>query len=91
MKRIWAWIRAIIPHISIICTGMMLTFLVIEVINPYAGFINHRYTKIVLWIWAVSALLSAILLIAAQRREFRRSQPRSRHEAVRDDERSDRS
>lgn len=55
MKRIRAWIRAIIPHISIICTGMMLTFLVIEVINPYAGFINHRYTKIVLWIWVVSA------------------------------------
>ncbi len=90
MKRIWAWIRAIIPHISIICTGMILTFLVIEVINPYAGFINHRYTKIVLWIWAVSALITAILLIAAQRREFRR-RSRARHEAAREDERSGRS
>ncbi len=90
MKRFWAMIRALAPHICIVCTGMVLTFLVIEAINPYAGFINHRYTKIVLWVWTVSALITAILLIAAQRREFRR-RSRARHEAAREDERSGRS
>lgn len=81
MKRIWELIRALAPHICIICTGMIMTFLVIDSLNAYIGFINHRYTRIVLWIWAGSALLSAILLIAAQRREARRVQPRARHEA----------
>ena len=72
MKAFWKRLQALAPHISIVCIGMMLTFLVIEIINPYVNFINHRYTRIILWVWAVSSLLSAILLIAAQRREFRR-------------------
>lgn len=82
MKRFWESIKALAPHISIICTGMIATFLVIEAINPYAGFINHRYTKIVLWVWVAAALLSSILLIAAQRREFRREERRRRREAA---------
>lgn len=72
MKKFWSLIESLIPHLNIICAGMILTFLVIEYVNPYAGFINHRYTKIVLIVWVVSALVSSILLIAAQRREFRR-------------------
>ena len=82
MKRIWERIRALAPHICIVCAGMMATFLVIEAINPYAGFIGHRYTKIVLLVWLVSSLLSAILLIASQRREFRLAERRRRREAA---------
>ena len=78
MKRFLSWLGSVIPHISIICTGMIATFLVIEIINPHAGFISHGYTRIVLWGWVVSALLSSILLIAAQRREFRRKERRRR-------------
>lgn len=89
MKKLWNTIKALAPHVSIICTGMILTFLVIEWINPYAGFINHRYTKIVLTVWVVSALLSAILLIAAQRREFRRRERRRRAEQARQRETGD--
>ena len=74
MKKLLHGIASIIPHISLICTGMMATFLTIEIINPHAGFINHPYTRIVLWVWVASALLSSILLIVAQRREFRRKE-----------------
>lgn len=82
MKRFLSLLGSVLPHISIICTGMITTFLVIEIINPYAGFISHAYTRIVLWVWVVSALLSSILLIAAQRREFRRkARRRHRHES----------
>lgn len=81
MKRFWSLIKTLAPHLSIICTGMMATFLVIEAINPYAGFIGHRYTRIVLWVWLASSLLSAVLLIAAQRSEFRREEHRRRREA----------
>ena len=72
MKKLWNRIQALTPHICIVCAGMLMVFLVIEAINPYAGFINHRYTKIVLWTLSLASLLSSILLIAAQRREFRR-------------------
>ena len=61
---------------------MMATFLVIEIINPYAGFINHAYTRIVLWVWIVSALVSSVLLIAAQRREFRRKERQRRRKEI---------
>lgn len=70
MKKLWNGLKSIAPHINLICAAMLLTFLIIEVINPYAGFVNHRYTRIILVIWIAAALFSSILLIAAQRREF---------------------
>ena len=91
MKKFFAGIASVLPHISIICCGMIATFLVIEIINPHAGFISHSYTRIVLWVWIASALLSSILLIAAQRRELRRKErQRRRREAERRAEREER-
>ena len=81
MKQFFSRIASALPHISIICAAMIATFLVIEIINPYAGFISHPYTRIVLWAWVASALLSSILLIAAQRREFRRKERQLRRRA----------
>ena len=82
MKKFFSWLGSVLPHISIICAAMITTFLVIEIINPYAGFISHDYTRIVLWVWVVSALLSSILLISAQRREFRRKEAQRRRRAA---------
>lgn len=78
MKKIWSRLSSALPHICIICAGMMLVFLVIEIINPHAGFISHAYTRIILWAWTVSTVLTAILLIAAQRKEFRRKERQRR-------------
>ena len=92
MKKLLNLLQTAAEHVNIICAGMILTFLVIEVINPYAGFINHSYTKIVLSVWVAAALLTSIFAIAAQRREVRRRQreaARRRHrerEARRDSE-----
>jgi beta-lactamase regulating signal transducer with metallopeptidase domain len=75
MKKLLNLLQTAAAHVNIICAGMILTFLVIEgVFNPYAGFINHSYTKIVLSVWVAAALLTSIFSIAAQRREFRRRQ-----------------
>ena len=74
MKKLLNLLQTAAAHVNIICAGMILTFLVIEVINPYAGFINHSYTKIVLSVWVAAALLTSIFSIAAQRSEFRRRQ-----------------
>jgi cobalamin biosynthesis protein CobD/CbiB len=75
MKKLLNLLQTAAAHVNIICAGMILTFLVIEVFfNPYAGFINHSYTKIVLSVWVAAALLTSIFSIAAQRSEFRRRQ-----------------
>lgn len=74
MKKLLNLLQTVAAHVNIICAGMILTFLVIEVFNPYAGFTNHRYTKIVLSVWVAAALLTSIFSIAAQRSEFRRRQ-----------------
>ena len=74
MKKLLNLLQTAAAHVNIICAGMILTFLIIEVFNPYAGFINHSYTKIVLSVWVAAALLTSIFSIAAQRSEFRRRQ-----------------
>ncbi len=59
----------IVPHVSIIISLMMLTFFVIDRINPYMQFIDHPMTKWLLAIFSVSSFVTACLLIARQRQD----------------------
>ena len=70
MKR---FLAAVVPHIYIITFGMLLVFYVIDnFFNAFMGFMNHPYTRWVIAVFAVSGFISAVMLIAAQRREIRK-------------------
>jgi len=69
MKRFF---EALFPHVSIIASGMLIVFFVIDRLNPFMGFMSHKYTQYVVIVLAVFSLVSAIMLIAAQRKEIRR-------------------
>lgn len=70
MKR---FIAAVMPHLCLISGGMLLVFYVIDnFFNSYMGFMNHPYTNYVIAVFAVTGIISSIMLIAAHRREIRR-------------------
>ena len=44
-KRFLRTVTQIMAHVSMICAAMVLTFLIIEIFNPYASFISHALSK----------------------------------------------
>ncbi|MHC1771228.1 MAG: hypothetical protein AB9907_05720 [Flexilinea sp.] len=62
-------IKKIIPHISIIISGMMIVFFIIDRFNPKMGFLDNEGTKILTFILSVSSITTSILLVGRQRRE----------------------
>lgn len=58
----------VIPHISIILSGMLLTLLVIDRINSAMNFINNDHTKIIILILCLLTVFQSIIQIIAMRR-----------------------
>ena len=62
-------IAAALPHLCIILSCMMLTFLVIDHYNSAMVFINNEITKGIMFVLAILTVINAIMLIVRQRRD----------------------
>ncbi len=62
-------IKKILPHISIILAGMMLTFVIIDNFNNARGLVNNDATKALLLIFTIISIVVSVMLIRRQRRE----------------------
>ncbi len=62
-------IRKVLPHLSIILAGMMLTFVVIDYFNNARGLVNNDATKALLLIFTIISIIVSVMLIRRQRRE----------------------
>ncbi len=65
-------ISKILPHIAIIISFMLLTFVVIDYFNSAMNFVNNNATKILIFILGVVSVINSILLIRLQRKDERR-------------------
>ncbi len=82
-KRFLRTVTQIMAHVSMICAAMVLTFLIIEIFNPYASFISHALSKqAVLPVWIFSSVWTAVAMIAQiRRRETRELKNAAKNEA----------
>ena len=62
LKRILT--KQLIPHLSIVLSGMLLVLLAIDRVNSAMVFIDHRITKGLMWVLCASSIFNAISLIA---------------------------
>lgn len=62
-------IKRVIPHISVILSGMLIVFFIIDRFNPKMGFMDNEGTKILTFILSISSITTSVLLAACQRRE----------------------
>lgn len=62
-------LSALLPHLCIILSGMLLTFFILDQINPAMAFINNEITKWLMLLQAVLTIICCILLIIFQRRK----------------------
>ena len=65
-------ISKILPHIAIIISFMLMTFVVIDHFNSAMNFINNDATKILMFILSLVSVVNSILLIRLQRKDERR-------------------
>jgi hypothetical protein len=56
------------PHISIILSGMLIVFFIIDRFNSAMGFLDNDGAKILILLLGVTSIINSIMLIAHQRR-----------------------
>lgn len=62
-------LQVVLPHISIILSGMMIVFFVIDRFNSAMGFMTAEGTKILIFILSVVSIAVSCALIIRQRRD----------------------
>ena len=70
MKGFWRILRRLLPHVVIDLSVVFMVFLVLNRYNPMMGFLNNKYSQPLLWVFCITALIEAILLVAYNRREL---------------------
>lgn len=69
MKKFFRHLAALLPHLTLILSLMMLTFFVIDQFNEAMAFLNNAVTKWLLCIFSVLTLiLSVYSVIQAEKR-----------------------
>ena len=63
----------VLPHICIILSGMLLTFFIIDQINPAMAFINNEITKWLIGVTAVLSIMNCIVLTVCLQKKKRNS------------------
>lgn len=62
-------IKNLLPHVSLILSGMFITFFILDKLNPNMAFINNDATKLLLLLFAIVSLIVSLRLILHIRRE----------------------
>ncbi len=70
MKKILSFFTAILPHLTLVLSVMILTFFVIDQFNEAMAFLNNAITKWLICIFSVLTLILSVL--SAIRGEKRR-------------------
>jgi hypothetical protein len=65
MKRI---IR-VLPHITIILSAMFITFWILDQCNPMMNFIDSKISNVLLIVFCISSLITAIVMVALERKQ----------------------
>jgi hypothetical protein len=61
-------IARILPHVSIILSGMLIVFFVLDRYNPSMGYLDNTGERALQLALAATSVINAILLIGYQRR-----------------------
>ena len=68
MKRFFEKLAGLLPHVCLILSLMMITFVITDRYNRAMAFINNDITKALLLILAVLVIVQSILLIRTNRK-----------------------
>lgn len=74
--------KKIIPHVSIILSGMFLTFLVISLFNSNMDFIGSPHGRLLLLLLCICSLLTSIFYIRQQLKAARRHYGRMKEKVI---------
>lgn len=66
-------LKNVLPHLSIVLSGMLIVLLAIDRVNSAMVFIDHRLTKGLMWILCAASIVNSAQLLARPVRSSRRS------------------
>ncbi len=62
-------VARLLPHLTIILSGILLVFFVLDQFNPAMGYLDNPAERGLLIVLAVTSIANAILLVACERQE----------------------
>ena len=66
MKKFLSFLTKILPHLLLILGFMLLTFFVIDKINPSMAFLNNNLTKTITALFALLAIIHSVIFIISE-------------------------
>jgi hypothetical protein len=63
-------VAKLLPHVSIILSGMLIVFVFLDRFNPSMGYLTNEAVRVLLVVLAVTSVVNATLLIRRQRRDL---------------------
>lgn len=58
----------IIPHVTIVLSAMFITFWILDVYNPLMNFLNSDLSKLLLLIFCISSMATAMVAVYLDRK-----------------------
>lgn len=71
----------IVPHVTIVISGMLIVFFAIDRVNKAMGFMTNEFHRVITFILALLSVGQSIAIIAFQRKRERQIEARRRQEA----------
>jgi hypothetical protein len=62
----------ILPHITIILSAMFITLWILDKYNPLMNFLDSDMSNILLLIFCISAMITAIVMVAQERKQYKK-------------------
>lgn len=70
MKSLLTFFRRLLPHLILVLSLMMLTFFVIDLVNPAMAFLTGSMTKALLLFYCLLAMILALLFLFEEEKKF---------------------
>ena len=64
-------VTKVLPHLSIVLSGMLIVFCVIDRFNSAMGFLDNDAAKLMIFALSILSIIHAMALAASQRRRER--------------------
>jgi hypothetical protein len=62
----------VLPHFTIILSAMFITLWILDKYNPLMNFLDSDMSNILLLIFCISSMVTAIVMVALERKQYKK-------------------
>jgi hypothetical protein len=64
-------IRSVLPHITIILSGIFIVLLILDNYNPTMNFLSNPVSTYLFWAYCILSIINSIIIVAVNRKAWK--------------------